>query len=291
MSIREIKQAIEEGQSLKQIAQAYGEIATIKIRKIRAQVERNRSFFAEITQVYRIVKIQSMLKNLQVKKSKKTVSILLSSNFRFYGGIDTDVIHFFLENTAKFPTDRIVIGKTGHHYLQVINFNTYNSLDFAGDLPNPEELNKLGWMIKDYQQVLIFYPQLVTLLVQKPIIADITQADILTSLPVSSLREATPKAGEVNHLSPSTFVIFEPELNKILAFFETQIITLLLEQTFFEAELSRTASRILSMDQAQIEAKRFIEGQKQLQAHLQRVEESARLLESLTSIQAIRKVL
>ena len=37
---------------------------------------------------------------------------------------------------------------------------------------------------------------------------------------------------------------------------------LLLTQTFFEAELSRTASRLMSMDKAQIEADKFIDIQK-----------------------------
>ena len=215
---------------------------------------------------------------MAIRKSKGTVSIMLTSNFRFYGGIDNEVIHFFLESTPKFPTDRIVIGKTGNHFLQVINyFNTYQSIELKGDLPDSEELTRLGQMIKDYQQVLVFYPKLSTLLVQKPVITDITQSDILTS---PGAHQAVPN---------NPYVIFEPELDKILSFFDNQIITLLLEQTFFEAELSRTASRILSMDQAQVGAKHFIEDQKQLKAHLQRIEESAHLLESLSSLKAIRK--
>src|SRR3989344_6678273 len=275
MTIREINQAIEEGQSLKQIAQAYGEIATIKIRKIRAAVEKNRSFLKEIATVYRIVKQQSYVRKLAVKKSKKTVSILLTSNFRFYGNIDMEVTRFFLENTPKIQTDRIVVGKTANHFLQVMKyFNSYQLLNFKADLPTPEELSQLGQLIKEYQQVLVFYPELSTLLVQKPIVSDITQSDLLTATPTTTT---------------TNYVIFEPELLKILEFFDNQIITLLLEQTFFESELSRTASRILSMDQAQIEAKRFIEGQGQLKAHTLRVEESSHLLENLTSLIAINK--
>ena len=161
MTIREINQAIEEGQSLKLIAQAYGEIATLKIRKIRAAVEKNRLFFNEIAQVFRIVKLQAGFKKVAIQKSRKTVSIMLTSNFRFYGSIDTDVIHFFLENTPKLPTERIVIGKTGNHYLKVMNyFNTYQSIEFGGDLPTAAELASLGQIIKDFQRVLVFYPRL-----------------------------------------------------------------------------------------------------------------------------------
>ena len=45
MTIKEIDQYLEEGNSLKQIAQAYSEIANQKLKRIRSEVERNSVFF------------------------------------------------------------------------------------------------------------------------------------------------------------------------------------------------------------------------------------------------------
>lgn len=275
MTIREINNTIEEGESLKVIALSYAEIASVKIRKIRAAVERNRLFFGEIAQVYQIIKTHAAAKKVFIKRHKPTLSILLTSNYGFYGNIDNEVIHLFLDTTPKFHTDRLVIGKTGQGYLKAMRyFNLYQSLTFKNDLPNPEELLRLASITHDYTQVLVFYPQLLTLLVQKAVVADITQ---------SSIKQPT------KNLPRSSYVIFEPELEKILQFFDSQITGLLLEQAFFEAELARTGSRLISMDQAQLEAERYIKKQKQLKAQTKRAIENTRLLESLTSIAEINK--
>lgn len=277
MTIRDINQVMEEGISLKQIAQAYGEIASLKIRKIRSEVERNRSFFSEISTVYKIVK-QAAAKKKADTKPKKTISILLTSNYRFFGNIDSEVIRLFLINTAKIATDRLVIGKTGQEYLKAMRyFNTCQPIKLKDDLPAKNELNSLSLEIKDYSQVLVFYPQLATLLIQKPVMADITQ----------SQESLFDKQADTEISGP--YVIFEPEIAKMVRFFDSQIILLLLEQTFFEAELARTASRLISMDQAQQDANNFIKQQTILKAHLLREIQNIKLLENLAAVKAVRK--
>jgi len=73
--------------------------------------------------------------------------------------------------------------------------------------------------------------------------------------------------------------IFEPSLEKLLNFFETQVFSSLFKQTVTEAELARLASRIKAMEQAivfittrmenlssaQRRAKRNLENRKQLE--------------------------
>ncbi len=279
MTIRDCNTLIEEGVSLKQIAQAYGEIASLKVRKIRVEVEKNRAFFNEISKVYQIVKQQAAAKKIAINKPKKTLSIVLTSNYRFYGGIDSQVLRHFIINTAKIATDRLVIGKTGHEYLKAMRyFNTYQQAETSKDLPSFQELNKLSPIIKNYSQVLVFYPQLITLLNQKPVITDITE------LPQQDLFGEQPDKKLV-----ASYVIFEPELKNIVEFFDSQIILLLLEQTFFESELARTASRLLAMDHAQVEANNFIKEQKMNKAHLIRGIENVQLLESVAALRVTRK--
>ncbi|MBI2338372.1 F0F1 ATP synthase subunit gamma [Candidatus Daviesbacteria bacterium] len=278
MTIRDYNKLIEEGVSLKQIAQAYGEIASLKIRKIRSEVERNRTFFNEISTVYKIVKQQAAAKKIAITKPKKTLSVILTSNYRFYGNIDSEVIRHFMINTAKIITDRLVIGKTGQEYLKAVRyFNAFQAVELSKDLPTAQDLNTLSTAIKNYNQVLVFYPQLITLLTQKPVIADITE------LPEKNIPQGQDKK------TADPYIIFEPELEKIVQFFDNQIILLLLEQTFFEAELARTASRLLAMDQAQVEANNFIKDQKTSRAHLVRTIENVKLLENISALRVLRK--
>lgn len=283
MTIREINELIDTDFSLKQISQAYGEIALIKIKKIRSDVEKNRQFFEEISNVYRLVKQQASLKKITLPKSKKSVSILLTSNFGFYGGIDNQVIQLFLQTTAKIPTDRIVIGRTGQNFLKTIRyFHQLIEVNFKADLPDQSELINLSNSIKDYSQILVFYPQLSTLFIQNPQVVDITQS----SIPTSNLQPPNPSS---NFQHPtSNYVIFEPELLKMIQFFDSQINTLLLSQTFYESELARTGSRILSMDQAQVEANKFIDQNKKLLAQTLRNIEGHRLLEKTYKLMQLK---
>src|SRR3989344_4295153 len=168
MTIREIDQLIEEVNSLKVLTQAFGEIASIKLTRIRSQIERNRLFFAEIAQIFKIVKNYGAKKGFTLNKPKQTLSLLLTSNERFYGGIDAEVIRYFIEITTKYQTDRVVLGVTGKEYLKSMNyFHQITTLNFKADLPNDTELIQIAQLIKNYKQVIVFYPQITTILIQK----------------------------------------------------------------------------------------------------------------------------
>ena len=257
MTIKQIDEIIEEGKSLKLIAQVYSEISFTKLKRIRGEVVRNRDFFTEISQIYHLVKDIASKKKIATAKSKKTISLLLTSNYGFYGTVNSKLIPFFMVNTTKSDTDRIVIGKAAiEHFKAIRYFHAYKPLIFKGDLPTAEELTGLASQIKDYNQVLVYYPLFKSVLVQDPVMKDITETQ----------SEASQIKNPALDLSQYPF-IFEPELNKIIEFFDSQIAILLLEQTFLEAELARTASRLISMDQAQTEANKFIKEQEKIRAY------------------------
>lgn len=274
MTIKQIDEALEEGQSLKQIAQAYSEIANLKIKRIRAQVERNRIFFEEISYVYGLVKILANKKKVAIKKSKKTLSVILTSNYRFYGSINSSVIDFFIAATLRFETDRLMVNKAAIDYFRAQSvFKNYREIMLKKDIPDSLELKDLVNMLKDYHQVLIFFPKLKSLLIQNPEIIDLS---------------TTEAKGASNSQIDFRF-IFEPQLPKILAFFDSQIITLLLQEAFLESELSRTASRFISMDQAETQANKFIKEYTSLKAYVKRNQDNNTILENFASMAAIKK--
>src|SRR3989344_2948964 len=104
MTIKEIDQYLEEGNSLKQIAQAYSEIANQKLKRIRSEVERNRVFFDEISKVYALVRVIAGKKGIVLPKTKERICILQTSNYRFYGNIDSSIIEFFISQTKDLNT-------------------------------------------------------------------------------------------------------------------------------------------------------------------------------------------
>lgn len=279
MTIKQIDEALEEGLSLKTISQAYSEIANLKIKKIRADAERNRIFFGEIGSVYSLIKDLGVRQKIVIKKPKKTVSIVLTSNYRFYGSINSDLLEYYTSATQRLETDRIYLGKAAIEYFRArpISAN-HKEVLLKDDTPDAAELKFLAAELTAYNQVLVFYSKMKSLLVQQPTAIDIT---------ASATSHLSHLEGEEN--KQKFKFIFEPELPKILEFFDSQIITLLLEGAFLESELSRTASRFISMDQAETQANKFIKEYQTLKAYTKRNMDNNTILENFAAMMAVRK--
>lgn len=265
-SLKQLEQYIRDGESLDLLTRSLGELASAKLQRIRGDVAKNRQFFAEISKVYKMVKIVAAQRNIpNPKKVNRSVSVMLTANYRFYGDIYEKLVGYFLDHTRGVDTDRIIIGKTGIEQVKLSNYQQrYHGLIFKGDLPSYDELKFLAKTLLPYKRVLLFYSRSKTILSQVPETADIT---------------ASPLSGEVP--KQPIYFIFEPEIPKILDFFDTQITVLLLEQTFFEAELSRLSARLIAMSQAQDNSKAYLKRQRGLFSSVKKSINNIRLLETL----------
>lgn len=286
LTIRQLTTLLEEDYSLKLVTQAYSEIAAIKVRKIRNGIQKNREFFEEVSHVYHSVKETASKKNISLPtKAQETLSIIITSNHRFYATLEDQLLEYFVANTGNATTDRIVLGKTGALYLKTKGYKiAFKPLVLQNDLPNPPELRQLTDLITRYNQVFVYHSKMKTVLVQQPSIIDVTQTQSKAQARIQQLY-STSKATPI----PVMDFIFEPDLSKMLQFFETQISTLLLEQAFLESELSRTASRLISMDQAQSKADGIISTQKKQLAEAKKSMDNTRLLETVATFSNWRR--
>ena len=284
MTIKQIDEALEEGESLKAIAQAYSEIANLKVKRIKNAVERNRAFLDEISQVYSIVKAFAIKKKAIVPKPKKRLCILLTSNEKFYGNINSSLINYFVGLSKELnDVDKIVLGKAGINFFRAAKIlPVYREMMLQKDIPSSAELEQLALLSADYNQVLIFHSKMKNLLIQDTTFTDITSISMyMMDFYVKNLDPKNKKS--IPHF------IFEPELPKILKFFDRQILTLLLEQTFLESELSRTASRFISMDSAETEANKFIKEYQILKTYTKRNADNNTILENFATMIAVRR--
>lgn len=280
---QQLRQELQVGTSLKLVTQAYTEISARKLKNIRADIERNRSFFEELGTLYRTIKtIATEQYNIYPIKNEKNIKILITSNYRFYGSLNAQLTRYFLQESTKLEGNTIVIGKTGQELLSASSTtHNFQSLILKKDLPNDAELRTLINIVAPYQRVYAFYSSFKTILTQVPISRDVTE---------TLERKPTPQEHK-NALEilfgkqpPGTNYIFEPEIQKILGFFDSQILTLLLEQTFLDSELARTAARLISMDQAQFRADTYIQNQERSLARQIRNTKNTHLLEAFLSL-------
>lgn len=277
MTIKEINNLIEEAKSLKAITQAFTQIASSKVKRIRSGVLRNRDFFKEVSNIFVMVNIIAKEKKIAPpQKNGKTLSIILTSNERFYGKITGELMEFFLVQVSKIRCDKLIIGRSGIEILKSISYAMdYTPLILTGDFPANEDFLTLSKYINPYSRILVFYPQFLSVLVQKPIIVDINQSEGRVGMEIEVPKELVSQIKDY---------IIEPEIKTMVDFFDSQIKILLLEAAFLEAELARTASRLISMDNAQNEAEKYLKSQQNLLLNAQRSIQNARILEMIAAM-------
>lgn len=273
-TISKIEKDIEMTKSLKMLTGSYNEIAAIKLNRIRKNIERNIEFAKELGQLTALVKKEAarrQLKEIMANHRLGTAYLIITSNDRFYGSLERSVLRYFQSSMEKLslsssppPKLIMVVGKTGLSYLQAHQFNyPISKMILKHDLPNQAELQTLSQYLTVYQNVLVYHSEFRTVLSQIPTISDV-------SLNVQQNLEKVT----IHH-------IFEPEIKEILQFFDSQITSLLIEQTFLEAEIARTSSRLVTMDQAERKSDEALKRQEQILTVVKRVANNSKMLEAI----------
>lgn len=269
-NIEETKEQLKEIEILRQISSTLLEIGSLRIKTIRAEYERNQAFYEEVGNLYNLVKVNAARNKEEVEEfGKGKVLVAITSNKRFYGSLNTDIMNAFLTAGKLSKMDMIVIGHTGKRIVEDTYRGKCDFLIFEDDYPTPRETKMFLEKVKPYRNVLLYYPTFVNIFVQKPKVIDITHTP----------DEAAVKNDFIEY-------IFEPELPKLLAFFEIQIRRLLFMRIMLEAELSRIAARVVKMNTTEDNASEAIRVRKLAFKRALMAENDHRLLESISSIEA-----
>ncbi len=248
---RLIVQETDGLRNLKNVVDSYEEIAANRLRRTRDSVLRSRNFLEELNTIFSEVKrtyrnrvdLMMKLKGTPDKKkfsfldrNGKTLYVFISANTGFYGEIIRNTFDLFIRNEKMRNADIAIIGKVGQEMYQGSHMSRpYKYFDFPDQSIDKEKLVEIIDYLVEYQEVVIFYGQFQNLVLQTPRMEDIsgTGAD----LPEES------KGKVLKYL-------FEPQLDKILEFFEKEIFSTIFEQTVRESQLSKFASRMVNLDTA-----------------------------------------
>lgn len=240
-------------------------MAGTKLIQIRTMIEKNRKFVLELSTVFHITKLAAEKQKISLLRKKTGVAnVVITSNHRFYGGLENRLINFFTAHALLSHGDNFIIGRTADSLLKSSQFDEkYKSFIFKQDVPTSDELDNLAADLLSYDKVLIYHTKMQSILVQRPVITEVGGLASITS-------EVDPR---------SAYYIFEPEIKGIVSFFDNQITKILLEQAFLEAELARTAARLVSMEQAQNNADAGIREQQKVLVRAQSNLANVRMLE------------
>lgn len=250
INLAQIDSEVWEITSLRSLTEVYGEIAAIRMKKIRDMVLKNRDFLESIESIFRnclssyAQKLSRMLAVGKVKIGQKvtflshngsTVAVLISANTRFYGDVIRETFDKFIEEVKRHNYEVTIIGKVGRSMFLDAEpsrpFTYFELPDFGTDKVHISET--VSHLVQ-YEEIKVYYAKYQSVVSQ-----------IATTFSISAGTEVTQLDAK-----PVSSFLFEPNLEKVLMFFETQIFASLFDQSLRESQLAKAASRILAMDKA-----------------------------------------
>lgn len=295
---RRIMQELETLITLKNLALAEEEIAMIKIRLARGSVLATRDFLNSLAEVFYNVKssytkhvISQMEKNKEQNKpvvtstipnNGKDLLVFLSANNKLYGDIIPKIFARFREEYNKANTDIVIVGKVGKQmYEQAGLTKPYTYFEIADSEKRFEDLKPLIQYIVQYKNVIVFYGKFTNIITQNPSETNIS-GDYPFETQLSSIESATKTGKEYGF-------IFEPSIEKVMNFFETQMLFSLFKQTVHEAELSRYGSRIHAMEAALVRVNADITTETQAEKRMKNLLQNKKQLERISGISLWRR--
>ncbi len=261
-----IGEEIELVNTLKVISQAYEEISVMRMQKIRDSVLKARDYLIKLSSVFYDVKqshrrfinfLEKEVEDLSpydiLPRNGKTVTVLLSANEKMNGEILSKVFRAFAEHvkTKAMESDIILIGKIGKELYATVSGlpKDYTYIQVPDEKVQLNDVKVLISKLIQYQEINVFYGKFHSVVTQDAVIANITG-----DKPYDDIDLAAKPEGQNEE---DRKFLYEPSLEELYSFFETQFFSSLFKQTIDESHLSRYASRIKAMEEAlvNIEAK------------------------------------
>lgn len=247
---KSILKEMEIVNSFRDLVQIYGEIASIRMIKIRENVLKNRNYIFSITQIFydalasylrqtsKGSKVQSVIRNNRItflSHNGKMVFVFVSANTGFYGDVILSTFNKFKESLKSENAEVTIIGKSGRRLFRgafpTVPYTYFELPDYGSD--KNKLLAIINHLVK-YDEVRVYYSAYDTILNQRPTVSNLTAGATL-------LQKAEKQKDEY---------IFEPNSEEILKFFEKEVFGSFFDQTIKESQLSKLSGRILAMDRA-----------------------------------------
>lgn len=254
MDKKTISQNVSYLETLQGLTNAYAEIASGRMKKIRKTVLSSRDFLDELNEIFQEVNLSYKKEVAKLSKkvkregqitflshNGKTVSVFLSANTGLYGDLMPRTFDLFSKEIEKGETEGTLIGRLGLSlFLGRFPDRPYTYFEYPDYGDDKAKLGEIINHLVQYEAIHIFHGRFKSLISQEPSFFDIS-----AETPISYSGQ-----GKSDEKIKEAYYIFEPTLENILIFFETEMFTSVLQQAISESQLAKFASRMLSMDRA-----------------------------------------
>lgn len=265
--------------------------SVVRMQRIRASVLLTRAYMDGLRTIFAQVRnshereVAKMLaaggahKNTQKTKQSNSVCLLLSPSGKFSGPLITQVTQEFSTYIASSSADVLVVGETGKELLaSKLKDRTVQFIPLNLEHPSPEEVKELLQILRQYENITVFTGKFHSLLTQTPTAVNISGYD--------SLQTEQQPARAVDPDAPN--FLFEPDLEKIVTFFNLQVTASLFRQTVEESKLANLGSRIMTLESARGGISREIQALDKKLRQLERRHENKKQFARLSGMQIWR---
>lgn len=272
-AINELLEILDQTQTASFVTTMLRDISATKLQSIRAEFDANHAYFLELHELMALVQTYAQTYALEhrVTVEPKRVYVAVTSNKRFYGTLNNQIIHAFHAAFQKDPhADFVIVGQTGKQIREASELQMPVRFDqFVSDEPSPAEIFKLVDSLSGYTEVLVIHPTFINSFTQRAMTTDLTHTP-----PQQTKTDQT-----IDYL-------FEPDIPKMIAFFKTQIRLVLFARVVLETRLALTGARLMKMQRARERAEELLTLQRRTIHKEVSTVQSMRLLEAFAGFRS-----
>jgi F0F1-type ATP synthase gamma subunit len=236
-AINQLREELAYTEAAQFVTTMLRDISATKLQSIRAAYEANEKYFMELHTLTQLLQDYAASKNIALPKTnKKSVLVAVTSNRRFYGTLNDDVITRLQKSVSEEgDADCLIIGQTGLKITERIEVDAHKTFTtFEKDEPTPEEIFAVVKDLAAYSKVQVIHPTYINAFEQNAKVTDVTHI---------------PEPGDVESREVLEY-LFEPDIPAMIAFFTTQIRLVLFDRIILETRLALTGARLMKMQRA-----------------------------------------
>ncbi len=285
-----VEEDLEALNTIKDLAESYEEIAVIRMQKIKDLVLKTREFLAGLSDIFVDLKssyereVKDLMSRIKkgertilttLQKNGKTLMVYLSSNGKLYGAVTQKTFRLFIDDLRKpefKESDIAILGSAGKEMFEGSEERKpFQYFEIPDTNVQIDHIKKLMAKFMQYEKVYVYYGKFGNVIQQAPISTSITGEGIFET----EIVVQTPRQDRF---------IFEPTLEKIFHFFQTQIMANLFSQTLLENQLARHASRVNAMEEALIHIEEETKKLNQITVRIKHLSQNKKQLETISGV-------
>lgn len=266
--VKQQRNEVVQTRTIQYISAALRDVSAVALKNLLTRYSQNSEYYDDLRRLCQLVwRIADEAGEAEVRASRGALYVAYTTNRHFYGALNHDVMRTFMARVGS-EDEVLIVGATGKALWQEAGRPTKRVTfrSFKKDIPDREEAAEFLQVADAYAHVHVVYPRFVSVYEQQVTISDITYRP-----------EAHAEAEPV--LSVPEYVL-EPDLGRVLAFFQTQVRHVLFERLMLETQLAQVSARLVRMDMADHNAQDMLRDAERSLRRAQALFMNTRLLET-----------